>query len=438
MNQVRGQFEEQLRSSMENFELPYEPSGWKDMEKRMSKSSGGNSSWIVALAAACVLSGVGVWSLYQTNFRKFDAKLGNTQPRFQTIIQNSGVSANVDQTNAPENGGSQLSGLVNSSESISNSTSTNTGVNNSSIDGSNSSISSNNTNDAVAADQVGTTSNTVVTSTQTESTSSNTHNVTGPHKNNALGVMASVSNTCAGTEIDFNAGSGPNDGSYLWNFGDGNFSSQQKPKHKYDKPGVYDVSLSITSKKDGQIKTNIMEDFITINPAPDADFEWQFVNGSMEEPTVKIINTSENANSFAWKFDDGSASGEISPLKAYTSKAKHMVYLEVANAHGCKDSKVKYIPVNTDYNLMAQDKISVGKEVFMPEALKQGKQTFRLTVYNGKEAIFESSSKNKGWDGKLPDGSMAAAGQQYPWIVIITNASTNEEKYFSGLLNIVP
>jgi hypothetical protein len=33
---------------------------------------------------------------------------------------------------------------------------------------------------------------------------------------------------------------------------------------------------------------------------------------------------------------------------------------------------------------------------------------------------------------------MAAAGQQYPWIVIITNASTNEEKYFSGLLNIVP
>jgi PKD repeat protein len=36
--------------------------------------------------------------------------------------------------------------------------------------------------------------------------------------------------------------------SYLWNFGDGQTSNEQNPWHKYESEGIYDVSLTVTSK----------------------------------------------------------------------------------------------------------------------------------------------------------------------------------------------
>jgi hypothetical protein len=61
-----------------------------------------------------------------------------------------------------------------------------------------------------------------------------------------------------------------------------------------------------------------------------------------------------------------------------------------------------------------------------------------MTIYNGEQPIYETTNKSKGWDGKLPSGTSASAGQQFPWIVIIYNEATKEEKYFSGIVTILP
>jgi PKD repeat protein len=42
---------------------------------------------------------------------------------------------------------------------------------------------------------------------------------------------------------------------WKWNFGDGTFSYQQNPKHKYDKEGTYTVSLKVTNKNGSNTKT---------------------------------------------------------------------------------------------------------------------------------------------------------------------------------------
>lgn len=399
-------FEDKLHRTVENYELPYENGDWKRLENQLDKSIVSNH-WVVALAAAMFFSGAIGLGIYTYANKLIGASSGARLARFENQINvkaKSSISSNL--TPADERA---------TDEGNKTKTSSSNNVSGHSI----ASIDS------------------------APNTESNVENITSENSNkiisSALSVKPSTTTSCAGGEVEFNAVNGPTDGSYLWNFGDGNFSNKPNPKHKYAKAGVYDVSLSVTSKKDGQINTTVMNDLITIHQAPSADFEWDFVNSPGEEPTVKIVNTSENASSFEWKFNDGTTSKVISPVRSYNDKGKQMIALEVHNEWGCSDSKVKYVIINQEYNLMAPHSFNpTAKETFMPEALKQGKTQFKLTVYNGEQPIYETNNKAKGWDGRLPGGQIADSGKPYPWIVIIYNETTKEEKYFSGTVTVLP
>ena len=255
---------------------------------------------------------------------------------------------------------------------------------------------------------------------------------------NSLFIEPSVRNACAGTEVNFNAKNSPKNGSYLWNFGDGSFSNQENPIHIYKSTGTFDVSLSVTDPNNGQISTIAMRDLITINPKPEADFEWTYTNSPAGEPTAKFVNTSVNANSFVWKFSDNKTSNEVSPSVIYSSKGKQAVILEVHNSYGCKDEQIKLVQVNADFNLDAQSSMSAQSISFMPDALKKGGNKFKLTVYDGENIIFESTSKTKVWKGEMKGGKKAVAGQQFPWIVLIYGENGSDARYYSGTLTIVP
>jgi hypothetical protein len=62
-----------------------------------------------------------------------------------------------------------------------------------------------------------------------------------------------------------------------------------------------------------------------------------------------------------------------------------------------------------------------------------------MTIFdiNGNQ-VFQTTSRIKGWDGKLPNGTYAAAGESYHWKVIIENDLSKEQKYFNGTLNVSP
>ena len=257
-------------------------------------------------------------------------------------------------------------------------------------------------------------------------------------KNRSLAIEPSVRQACAGTDVHFTAKNSPKNGSYLWNFGDGSFSNQENPFHIYKKSGTFDVSLSVTNPNDGQISTIAMRDLITINPKPEADFEWSYTNNPVGEPTAKFVNTSVNANSFVWRFAGNGTSSEVSPSVIYNSKGKQSVILEVQNTYGCKDEQVKIIQVNADFNLGAELRMSEQNIAFMPEALKKGGNKFKLSIYDGENIIFETSAKTKVWKGEMKSGKKAVAGQQFPWIVLIYGEDGNDARYYSGTLTIVP
>jgi hypothetical protein len=435
MSNELGAFEKGVKQSMEHFELPYAPSAWNDLERKLDQRSSSNHWWVAALAAA-LFTGAGVWAFYQSNFTDTKAKAATASGRFADRFGYSSFNirsgSNASEAEFTEN-------TQTSSDSDSASASNNT----SSSASAEKTNSSNNSSSSTAlgnADQTNSFANQTSTefNTVTEGNNSNSEvesNSVAP-ENRELGITANVSNACAGSDIEFSAKNGPKEGSFLWNFGDASFSNSPNPKHKFSKPGVYNVSLSVTNN-DGKVTTKILNDFITINDAPKAKLNVAFINAAGEEPSVKITNSSEQATSYNWKFGDGTSSSEISPVRSFGDKGKHPIVLEVTNQYGCYDSDLKYITVVKDFDLNAPAKLSVG-DVFMPEALKQGKMKFVLRVYNGDKLVFETNSKSRGWDGKLSDGAMAAPGQQFNWMAIVSSDSTNEEKYYNGSMTFIP
>lgn len=242
---------------------------------------------------------------------------------------------------------------------------------------------------------------------------------------------------CVGAEISFNPPSAPEDVSFLWNFGDGSFSNERDPKHRYLKPGTYVVSLSLSGHKSAQINTMNMSETITILTTPDAEFDWKFVNGPNEVPTIQIENLSQRSHFTSWTFDDGLHQDGDSPMKSFSQAGKHAIQITAIHENGCRDTKIKYLDVNSDYNLNAPSSIYVGQE-FMPQGLIAMKGNFVLSIYDNGKKIFETKSPKRAWSGVDSKGRNLEINKQYPWIAIVHNEKTGEDKYYSGSILLRP
>ncbi len=116
-----------------------------------------------------------------------------------------------------------------------------------------------------------------------------------------------------------------------------------------------------------------------------------------------------------------------------------MIALNAKNQAGCADGAVKHISVNTDFVLGAPKQWSTADGAFMPQGLKKSKVDFTLSIFDASGTkVFETSSRVKGWDGKLQGGAQASTGSTYSYKVIITSDRSQEQKYFYGTFNVFP
>jgi PKD repeat protein len=428
MSRILTPFERHLKEEISDFEMPYDPQSWNHLQKKLSGNKSSKYAIVVALAATFAVSAAGFLTWYRVQHAPAAAKGAFSQPRFNTPVSLTGINGSsydlasrIDQTNIQidnstfNNSNNNLSGGLSSetNQVVNSNTAGNTAINNSS------SPINNTPSNNVATPDIVLPKGTVV--------------------DNVIAFESNIRQACEGTEVEFTATNAPTnaDYGYLWNFGDGHFSTSPKPKHKFAKAGNYDVSLSVTSKN-GKINTTVMNDMITINPAPDADFRWEFVNEDPMKPEVKIVNTSEDAVSYEWTTNNGSSNKAEVPM-VQVSKDKQLIALSVRNDYGCEDGAVKHVTINSDFALEAPEKYSVGRGVFMPQGLKKSKANFVMTLYTlDNQKVYETTNRQKGWDGTLTDGSKATPGQQFKWKVIITNDITKEQKYFNGILTVSP
>jgi len=157
--------------------------------------------------------------------------------------------------------------------------------------------------------------------------------------------------TPVGSNIAFTDESTGNVNSWLWDFGDGNTSTDQNPVHAYTDGafvgdfGVFTVTLTVTGYggQDQKVRT----DYITIYEVPTADFVASPREGFVTLPVDFVSSTTGVINSYLWEFGDGETSTEANPAHDYTSPGTYGVSLTVTGPGGSyKKTRAAYITVH--------------------------------------------------------------------------------------------
>ncbi len=133
---------------------------------------------------------------------------------------------------------------------------------------------------------------------------------------------------------------------WQWDFGDGNYSSDQHPSHKYNQPGTYTVTLTASNLCNSDVETKSV--VIDSSPEGIADFTVNKTNACIDE-TVTFTDQSTGAVSWYWDFGDGNTSTDQNPTHAYAATGVYNVELEIMDSCGKIDKELKeaYITVST-------------------------------------------------------------------------------------------
>ncbi len=111
---------------------------------------------------------------------------------------------------------------------------------------------------------------------------------------------------------------------WLWDFGDGETSTEQSPTHVYNRTGAYNVALTVSN--DLATDTAVQYRCIIVNTVPAANFTANATAGRTPF-TVQFTDQSSDANGYLWQFGDGQTSTEQNPVHTYTHPGTYTVTL---------------------------------------------------------------------------------------------------------------
>ncbi len=223
---------------------------------------------------------------------------------------------------------------------------------------------------------------------------------------------------CVPATILFKNLSSPIDETYkvVWDFGDGSAGSTDiSPTHVFDKAGVYDIKVEITSPIGCMISDSFPNLIQTYNP-PVADFTFAPTEVDILNPTVNFTDLSIDAERWNWQFDRFGTSVKQNPEFVFPDTGLMRIRLIVTHPEGCKDSIVQFIdvkPVVTWFMPNAFTPNGDGtNDGFFGKGLVRGASNFTMSIWNRwGEMVFQTNDPNEPWSGRAQQtGGMSPAG----------------------------
>lgn len=191
---------------------------------------------------------------------------------------------------------------------------------------------------------------------------------------------------------------------YQWNFGDGNGSVEKTPTYIYANPGLFDVSLTVTSSVGCVVsRTMLKRDYINAQATPIANFNANPLVTSICQPEIQFGNQSQNESRVVYEFGEAKQiSSDVDPKFKYQKPGTKNVLLIAYNLDGCSDSARATIIVEPISLYVPNTFTPDGDKfnnVFTPvSGYDLSDWTFKVFNRWG-EVIFESSKQGEGWDG---------------------------------------
>jgi len=229
---------------------------------------------------------------------------------------------------------------------------------------------------------------------------------------------------CAPQSVFFNNLSSPIDDTYdiVWDFGDGGTSSEISPSYIYENPGVYDVSISVTSPI-GCFISDFFPNWIRVDEAPTAAFTFTPNQPTNFQPDVDFIDQSIKAEQWFWDFSGQGNSIIPNPSFSFPDTGLQEVTLIVTHESGCQDTTTQIIDIAPKVAYFLPNAFTPNSDaindLFFGKGFFLGMQNFNLTIWNRwGELVFETTNPDEGWNGtKNNSGRNSPQGV---YVVVVT------------------
>ena len=400
-------FDQQIKNSFDGYEVPYDSNHWDELQSELNSSAPSMTSYFGAITTGLVATGiVFVLMLF---FMSDAATEGNRHALVEeTPIEILDGAPVADQTKTEAidrikpDSKTRETDLESNADKI---------------------TPDPGTSDIVIAENVTTQKSNVSkksTRTKKSNAASKADNPIVPVKtikgNSGSENISNVKTGCTGLVIKFTASEEyGTDAKYLWNFGDGFFSNEPNPSHTFNKEGVFDVSLSVTSKNTGQISSNVVQAMIKVIEAPTANME--VIINSPDGITIR--NESYHANELIWILNNKPITDKNEINISVADNTRLSLIMNVSNEGGCTDTLESIINIVEAGSEFPRVLTSAFSSHFAPGAiLNKGDVTSIKIFENATQNLVFEGAGNKGWSGKDDQGKAASPGQ-YNWVMVV-------------------
>jgi gliding motility-associated-like protein len=223
---------------------------------------------------------------------------------------------------------------------------------------------------------------------------------------------------------------------YLWSFSDGTTSSQANPTHVFTPPGVYSLSLTVSTNSLCIGTSSIQSvNSITVNPSPVAGFTATPMVTTIFDPDITFSDSS-SVDVVSWNYDfaDGTGSSIENPFHTYTHYGNYQVIQTVNNSYGCPNSTTLLIKILPEFRFWIPNCYTPGNhdglnDVFKPIVI--GVEEYTFYIYNRwGELIYKTDDTEQGWDGSFK--GKPSPNDVYVWKIDFKNIVSREHESHIG------
>jgi gliding motility-associated-like protein len=215
--------------------------------------------------------------------------------------------------------------------------------------------------------------------------------------------FSSDTRSCVGASFGFrDSSSAWTPLSYVWQFGDGVTSVEQEPIHQYAEPGIYTVTLTVSTNEgciasDSLIRIGQVEVF----PNPTAAFSALPREVSVFDPRIEVEDLSLNAVSWEYLVERNSF---FSPDFSYSFEegGQFEITLWVFSENGCPDSTTRMVFVS-DHIFFAPNAFTPDgdglNDTFTPVVI--GAREYELIIFDRwGQVVFNTTDPKAYWSGE--------------------------------------
>lgn len=253
-----------------------------------------------------------------------------------------------------------------------------------------------------------------------------------------VNFSADIISGCAPLCVNFEDASVTSSGSIVswnWDFNDGG-STIQDPKHCFQTPGIYSISLTVVSSN-GCTSSFTNNNMINVYANPVAEFSTNLNPATTMDANITFTNqSSTDVNYWFWDFGDGTtlSPSTSSPVHDFPNDQPGVftTTLIVQNANGCYDTVSHDIRIFSEFAFFIPNAFTPnddGSNDYFNGA-GVGIADYDLWIYDRwGNMIFHSEDLNNHWDGKAKNGSEIAQQDVYVWKVKLTDVFEKTHDY---------